>query len=48
MYLGLVRGWFKCYLGLGLVQGFFKVGLGVILGWFKIYVGFFPVSLRLV
>ena len=37
MYLGFVCGWFRCYLGL--VQGFFGVGLGVILGWFKVYVG---------
>ena len=43
----MVRGWFRCYVGL--VQGFFRVGLGIVLGWFWVYVGrvsgFFKVGL---
>ena len=33
----MVRGWFRCYVGL--VQSFFRVGLGSTLGWFWVYVG---------
>jgi len=39
---GCIWDWFVVGLGviyLGLVQGFFRVGLEVILGWFKAYVG---------
>ena len=47
MYLGLARGWPRCYLGL--VQVFFRVGLGINLGWFRVHVGlasgFFKVGL---
>ena len=45
----MVRGWFRCYVGL--VQGFFRVGLGIILGWCWVYVGrfsaFFKVGLAI-
>ena len=49
MYVGLARGWCRCYSGL-FFQGFFKEGcLGFFLGWFRAYVGrvsgFFKVGL---
>ena len=43
MYLGLVRGWFRCYLRL--VQGFFRVGSCL---FNKCSLGIFRVCLRLV
>ena len=43
----MVHGWFRCHVGL--VRGFLRVGLGIILGWFWVYVGrvsgFFKVGL---